>query len=194
MNLEVKYWFWDKGIDKHFCDEVIKTGLEQGTEQGKIGDENELNKRIRNSKTAFMSPPWIYNQIEPFFEDANLQAGWNYDIEKFESCQFTMYEGGENHHYDWHLDMGRSPYQSGFCKGLIRKLSMVILLNDPSEFEGGNLQFDYREPRDPGTTEYKFQQAGSIVVFPGFIWHRVLPVTKGTRYSLVIWATGKMFK
>ena len=47
MNLGVKYWFWDKGIDKHFCDEVIKTGLEQGTEQGKIGDENELNKRIR---------------------------------------------------------------------------------------------------------------------------------------------------
>ena len=35
---------------------------------------------------------------------------------------------------------------------------------------------------------------GSIVIFPSYIWHRVSPVTKGTRLSLVQWNLGPGFK
>ena len=35
---------------------------------------------------------------------------------------------------------------------------------------------------------------GSVIVFPSFVWHRVTPVTKGTRYSLVLWTCGQPFR
>jgi len=41
-------------------------------------------------------------------------------------------------------------------------------------------------------TEIKSQ--GSLVIFPSFVQHRVKPVTKGTRYSLVIWSLGQPYK
>ena len=81
-----------------------------------------------------------------------------------------------------------------------RKLSVTCQLSDSSEYEGGELEFDYRNyspnKRDELTHVMKAKPAlkkGSIVVFPSFVWHRVRPVTKGTRYSLVVWNLGYPF-
>ncbi len=79
--------------------------------------------------------------------------------------------------------------------GKIRKLSVTVSLNDSSEYEGGNLEFDlgpHRKDRYFRCNE--IGPKGSVIVFPSFIPHRVLPVTKGTRYSLVCWSLGAPFR
>ena len=76
---------------------------------------------------------------------------------------------------------------------------MTVSLSDPEEYEGGRLQFCFREDFEPGA-EPRYVECteilpkGSIVVFPSNTWHRVTPVTKGTRHSLVLWSLGYPFK
>ncbi len=79
--------------------------------------------------------------------------------------------------------------------GKIRKLSVTVSLNDPSEYDGGTLKFDlgpHRADRYHVCEEIK--PKGSIVVFPSHLYHQVTPVTRGTRYSLVCWNLGPPFK
>ena len=82
--------------------------------------------------------------------------------------------------------------------GKIRKISMIVSLSEPTDYEGGQLEFDpINEDHDSGRNVLECQEIkprGSVVVFPSFVWHRVKPVTKGTRYSLVIWNIGYPFK
>lgn len=201
MNLDIKYWSWQKGLPSYFCKDVIKHGLKQEqkeavtreTELGEVSLKTQ-HEHVRKNKVAWLEDPWIYDHVNHFIEDANLQAGWDFEYSKIETCQFTTYYGEDKNFYNWHVDMGTKPYTQGFCKGLIRKLSAVVLLNDPSEFEGGELQFDTRDIRDESIFTANLTESGSIVVFPSFLWHRVSPVVKGTRYSLVLWACGKKFK
>ena len=75
------------------------------------------------------------------------------------------------------------------------KLSVTINLSGDENYEGGNLKFDF----GPNTQGERFIECteirpkGSIIVFPSFTYHQVTPVTKGTRYSLVMWICGKPF-
>ena len=85
--------------------------------------------------------------------------------------------------------------------GRIRKLSMTCQLTDGSEYKGGELEFDFRnyDPHMRDESKHRIQckeilPKGSIIVFPSFVWHRVKPVTSGTRYSLVVWHLGRPFK
>lgn len=200
MNLQNKIWFKDIGLPKYFCDIVLKHGLNkeilEGLTQGVEDNPTKKNlieqkKTIRNSNISWLNDQWIYNEITPFIKDANISSNWNFDVETFQDCQFTIYKN--TNFYDWHMDMTSKAHTHGPYVGKLRKLSMSILLNDPSEFEGGNLQFDYKENNNR-ITEFRFFKQGSCVVFPSFLWHRVTPVTRGVRYSLVIWVLGKPFK
>ena len=89
--------------------------------------------------------------------------------------------------------------QQGYpSHGKVRKLSVTLTLSDPKEYKGGDLEFDFRnlEPDKPTKTNRckGILPKGSLIVFPGFVWHRVRPVKKGTRYSLVVWNLGWPFK
>ena len=72
----------------------------------------------------------------------------------------------------------------------IRKLTAVMLLSDPTDYEGGKLEF-YAGPDDPASP---ISKKGSVVVFDSNAWHRVEPVTKGVRRTLVMWAVGPQFR
>ena len=107
---------------------------------------------------------------------------------------------GINQFYDWHCDSWESPYAAPDNKdtnGKIRKLSVTCSLSDPKDYKGGELEFDFRN-MDPDKQSIRkcaeISSRGSIVVFPSHVWHRVKPVTKGIRYSLVIWNLGYPFK
>ena len=82
--------------------------------------------------------------------------------------------------------------------GKIRKLSVTCSLSDPSEYTGGELEFNFNDPEKTKKQNIRkcieILPKGSICVFPSFVWHRVCPVKKGTRYSLVIWNLGESFK
>ena len=81
--------------------------------------------------------------------------------------------------------------------GKVRKLSMTCSLTNPNDYKGGELEFDFRNQDKCGKKFFRkcteILSKGSIVVFPSFVWHRVNPITKGTRYSLVTWNLGRPF-
>ena len=73
---------------------------------------------------------------------------------------------------------------------------MTINLSEPGSYEGGNLKFDYG-PHIKGERYHEcteIRPKGSVIVFPSYLYHQVTPVTKGTRYSLVMWSLGHPFR
>jgi PKHD-type hydroxylase len=217
MNLSYYYWYFKSAIPNKICNDIITYGLQQEEKlaiTGSVGknrnlNENPLNeeeiidlKKKRNSNIAWLNDRWIYKEIQPYVHEANRLAKWNFDWDFSESCQFTKYK--LNQYYDWHCDSWDIPYdtpQDLNKHGKIRKLSVTCQLTDGSEYKGGELQFDYRnyEPNIRKENKHvitvkEILPKGSVVVFPSFVWHRVKPVTKGTRYSLVIWNLGYPFK
>jgi PKHD-type hydroxylase len=210
MNLFNYYWYFKSAIPPKICDDIIKYGLSKNEMMARTGgfDNEKLSekevkdiKRKRNSDLVWLNDPWIYRELHPYIHEANRNAGWNFEWHRSESCQFTKYK--LNQYYDWHCDSWNKPYDKPNTEehGKIRKLSMTCQLTDGSEYEGGELEFDFRsyEPhmRDESIHVIKAKEIlpkGSIIVFPSFVWHRVKPVTKGVRYSLVMWNLGYPFK
>jgi PKHD-type hydroxylase len=189
--------------------------------RSELGDKTadvEKDRYVRDSQVSWLDDRWIYDLIHPFLRTANKEAGWNFEWDYSEAFQFTKYNKGG--FYGWHADgnscnfgkykriiPGVSPknadgtYPSGYTinpnmVGKVRKLSMTINLNKPGEYEGGNLKFDFG-PHAQGRRFHEcteIRPQGSIIVFPSFVYHQVTPVTRGTRYSMVLWSLGQPFK
>ena len=211
MNLQNYYYYFQSALTPRFCDELVKYGKLQQEQialtggqtekvnKGKPLDDKDILdlKKKRDSNIAWLNDRWIYKEIQPFIHQANRLANWNFDWDFSESCQFTKYGPGQ--HYGAHCDSWESPYANADNKdtfGKIRKLSVTCSLSDPSEYEGGELEFQFRNQDDPTPKKkgVEILPRGSICVFPSFVWHEVKPVTKGVRYSLVIWSLGYPFR
>tara|TARA_R100000935_G_scaffold15327_1_gene30578 strand:- start:1685 stop:2320 length:636 start_codon:yes stop_codon:yes gene_type:complete len=211
MNLENNFWYFKSVLTPRFCDDLIKYSLNKKEKMARTGgynknkklSKNEINnmQKKRKSDVVWLSEPWIYKEIQPYVHIANKNAGWNFEWNRSESCQFTKYK--LNQYYGWHCDSDTKTYNKPgeLDHGMIRKLSVTCQLTDGSEYKGGDLEFDFRnyDPplRDEKNHVIKAPQAlakGSVIVFPSFLWHRVKPVTEGTRYSLVMWNLGYPFK
>lgn len=154
---------------------------------GGSGSAGEENKTIRSSRISWMtfdektSP--IFYHLGKVIATANAKI-FNYDLTGFDAIQCGIYSAGDQDHYDWHCDSGPT------VDGAQRKLSISILLDDPSTFEGGMLQVKLMNDA-PITLD---QQLGRALMFPSYTLHRVTPVTKGIRRSLVIWVVGPDFR
>jgi len=143
------------------------------------------NNGIRESEIKWMHSDdksfWVYEKLSQYIQQAN-NALWKFNLQSIvDSIQYTVYyEGGG--HYDWHVDIG---------PGLInhRKISLTIQLSDSNEYEGGDLEIwtggDFK------TIERK---QGCAILFPSFLMHRITPITKGIRRSLVLWVGGESYK
>jgi len=209
MNLQNYFWFFKKAVPDHICDDIIKYGLqtrEQMAVTGGYGDATQLNqqqvkdlKKKRDSNIVWLAENWIYKELHPYIRQANTNAGWNFQWDYSEACQFTKYNKGQ--YYDWHCDGWGGSYNKPNdpqSHGKIRKLSVTLSLSDNKDYKGGELEFDMRN-KDPDKKRNtmickQIRPKGSMVIFPSFVWHRVRPVTKGSRYSLVIWNLGWPFK
>ena len=116
---------------------------------------------------------------------ANQQAGWNFEVDAAESMQIGKYSKGC--FYDYHTDGdGVTIYdepENNWLHNKTRKLSMTILLNE--NYEGGEFKFF---GDDEETT--RISEKGTVIVFPSYLNHCVEEITKGTRYSLVVWFLG----
>jgi len=160
MNLSNYYWYFKSALTPRFCDEVIKYALQQKETMaitGGYGRDRDLTKKPldkeevrnlkykRNSDLVWLNDTWIYKEIHPFVHEANRRAGWNFEWDRSESCQFTKYKQGQ--YYDWHCDGWDKVYkrkEGDPDNGKIRKLSMTCQLTDGSEYSGGELEFDFR--------------------------------------------------
>jgi len=209
MNLKNYYYYFKSAVPHQICDDIIKLALSKKEKLAMTGgltsiksNEDLYNLKLkRNSNIVWLNDNWIYNEIHPYVHEANRQAGWNFQWDWSESCQFTKYK--LNQYYDWHCDSWDETYNAPNTPshGKIRKLSMTLQLTDGSEYKGGELEFDFKQYapalRDEAKHLIKCKEIlpkGSIIVFPSFVWHRVKPVTSGTRYSLVCWNLGHPFK
>ena len=219
MILKDYYWYFQSALPPRIVDQIIQTGLskkEQFATTGEVRDKVLKNEKLtddeiknvqktRNSNVVWLDENWIYREIQPFLDEANRNAGWNFEWDWSEPCQFTKY--GVEQYYGWHCDGFDRPYGDEEpnlqLRGKVRKLSMTISLSDPSEYDGGNLEFDFRNYSNPDDEKERLDRMkecteirpkGSIVVFPSYVFHRVTPVTRGTRYSLVCWSVGKPFR
>ena len=114
--------------------------------------------------------------------EGNVKNQWDFFLNSHEAVQFAVYNEGQ--HYNWHVDTFLLSGQQ-----LDRKVTVVCLMNDPSEFEGGVLELQFH-----GKTYTPMLRKGSIIVFPAYILHRVTPVTHGVRKSAVMWLSGPAFK
>ena len=203
MIQKYKYWYFNNVLTKRFCNELIAYGNSKRTTKALIGGEAEGTiskkeaRKIRDSNVTFLDELWIYKEIHPYLNNANKNSGWNYQWDWSEPCQFTKYK--LNQYYEWHQDGGGEPYRdskSSNFKGKIRKLSMICSLSDPADYEGGTLEIQPRDEKDPNKIIIcdQLKPRGSVVVFPSYLYHRVKHVTKGLRYSLVMWSIGHPFK
>ena len=149
---------------------------------------DKLDTSIRKSKIKWLHPEadtteWIYERLMDMSLDANWQQ-WGFDLHHIrDSIQYTEYRENEGGEYKWHQDVGAYPLN-------YRKVSIVVQLSDDSEYEGGELQI-MRDSKDPVTLP---KQKGSVILFPSYMLHRVTPVTKGVRKSLVLWVGGSTFR
>lgn len=147
-------------------------------------EDNLVTDHQRRSTTLRAAEPWNWFSgiLYQCGLEGNSKEGWNYLVDTQEQVQFATYEEGQ--HYNWHID---TFLLSG--RPLDRKVTVVCLMNDPSEFEGGELQFNVHGQYF--TAELK---KGSYIAFPSFILHRVTPVTKGVRKTATLWLSGPAFK
>ena len=190
-------WQFTESLPLKFCQEVIDYAKTQSSSFGLTGDqkENSIKKyKKRKSKVIWLEEAWIYKMLCPYVSSANISLNLNYNINTSETPQFTIYEVGQ--YYGWHQDDFPEPYPSDHVlirlRNKSRKISATIALNSKGEYEGGDLQLAVDQLENPKREIISpdLNKAGSMVVFPSSTWHRVTPVTKGTRYSLVMWSLG----
>lgn len=167
---------------------------------------DSLNKDKRASKNSWIpTTHWVGGFVWHYIERANRE-NFLYDIRNIDSetMQFTQYDVGE--FYGWHNDAGISSHYKPVSVGnhsegraqdfvnenleLVRKLSFVIQLSNPEDYEGGNLQL----LSEDGKKYFAPRQRGTIIIFDSRTQHRVLKVTKGRRKSLVGWIVGPRWK
>ena len=184
-NVNISYNF-EGAIDKPTCDKIIQLAKDKWITSGTLaGEEN-----VRENEVVWIRDQWVYDLVGPYMAKANDIAEWKYEIHSSEDIQISRYKEGD--FYTWHRD-GKGDHLSVYKEAYrVRKLSMTVMLND--DYEGGEFQFaNYSEEKCNIHTPVP-NKRGTVIVFPSDTEHRVTPVTKGIRYSLVVWFLGPPFK
>lgn len=177
--------WWENGFSENELNWLQARAIRSDA-QAQVGsgiDADELAK-IRRSKVSWMNntpnTEWVFKKLAHIASSLNSQY-YRFDLTGFgEPMQLTHYDQSENGMYGWHQDYGG---------GVSRKLSLVLQLSDPANYEGGNLQV--MTSGDPANVR---KQRGLVAVFPSYVLHQVTPVTQGNRQSLVAWVSGPAFK
>ena len=198
------FYVFPKAVKPDICDQIVedckqnilgKASIKVCSQDGTIVSRND--PEVRKTSIHFIKDKdnKVNKLVWHFLREAN-KIQFNYDLTYFQPIQFGEYKDGG--FYGWHQDDGGDAIDE---PNEIRKLTAVLVVSNPDTFEGGELQFynGDRPMEDMGeitaeqiTNDIKSQ--GSVVVFDSRDWHRVTPVTKGVRHSIVCWTVGPNFK
>jgi PKHD-type hydroxylase len=180
---QTNYYWFEKGFSSEEVDKIVKESENFAFERATtVGDDRDS---IRKSRIKWLPYDgfweWVIDRLSNQVQEANNSI-WKFDLSCIlDNIQYTEYEGNGGH-YDWHLDIGPGGISH-------RKVSIVVQLSDPSEYQGGVLQIKN------GTNEFDVPLGkGNVVIFPSFLLHRVTPLTSGNRKSLVLWVGGGHYK
>lgn len=183
--------YWEDFLSDQEINRILTAPEWDTLENAVVGgqdDKSVLNTDIRTSEVAWMRKnAWnepLWERLSTVVAEVNRRY-FHFDLSGFyEPFQLGMYKEENQGHYSWHTDMAMSD------NNVPRKLSMSLLLSDPSEFEGGNLEIKGIND-EPMNLELR---KGRAWFFPSWVLHRVSPVTRGVRKSLVVWVGGPPFK
>ena len=179
-----EYWVFEKIVPEKVCDAIMDFGDALPLQQGVVFQG--LKPEVRDSSISWIEPnSWITGLCNHYINISNAEADWNVNLSYTSAPQYTVYEEGM--FYEFHTDSEDSSQRPE--DGTQRKLSLSMQLNDPSEYEGGELRFQHHGT-DETFSEPQFAHKGSVIVFPSHLRHEVTKVTKGTRKSLVAWCRG----
>ncbi len=180
----VEFVYYEGLFLPHEINQIRALWDKDKTIKAELSGNEKYNDELRKSSVMFLENQpeneWIYRKLTGLAINCNNQR-FHFDLLGFQQeLQLTRYSTDD--HFDWHLDFGSGGIST-------RKLSMTIQLSDEDAYEGGDLQFMINQrivnaPRKKGT----------IIIFPSFILHRVTPITKGTRQSIVGWVAGPPFR
>ena len=142
--------------------------------------ESRVDYGVRRTRIKSIPPNpeylWIFERLGNVAGQAN-RATFRFQLDGQMSVDVLEYD--PKGFFDWHVDIGAGVFST-------RKLSMITFLTPPEAYEGGHLLFmDQGEP-------LKLAQ-GTSIIFPSYMLHKVEPVTRGTRHTLVSWAHGPSF-
>ena len=170
------------------CQMIIEAGRAEPRHNASVGQALEkggiVDTKTRTSHISwipFKTMPEMYKDIETMMKKTNGNHFGFDGMQITEQAQYTEYPSGG--FYDWHMDSDVNFVH----EPTVRKISMTCLLSHESEFEGGELQIVRDE------NKAKLVQ-GQAIFFASFIRHRVAPVTRGVRKSLVMWFGGPPLK
>ena len=169
------------------CQDIINAGHAEKPQTAQVGMNRPgggVDKKKRTTTISwipFKKLPQMYKRVEHQLSLVNLNHFGFENVQITEPAQFTEYPKGG--FYDWHMDLD----VLGLHEPPVRKISMTCLLSNPSEFTGGELEF-MEKNKIPNLKQ------GQAIFFASFLRHRVAPVKKGTRRSLVMWFGGQPFK
>lgn len=189
MYSQNRWLYYTEAIDKITCEKIISLADDKWmTSETIAGAEN-----VRENEVVWIKDQWVYDTIWPYMAEANEEAGWKYNIHCSENIQISRYKEGD--FYSWHKD-GKGDHLSIYTENnpilqnRVRKLSMSVILNN--DYDGGDFQFTNYN-KEKCEFETLSGATGSVLVFPSDLEHRVKPVTRGIRYSLVAWFLGPPF-
>lgn len=176
------FLWWDGAFTVEEIDQ-LRAMASNATSDAYVGD-GQQNPELRRSQVQWINPrehAWVFDRLAHVVSTLNAQH-YNFDLTGFgEDIQLTNYKAEQQGTYGWHQDFG--------AKSISRKLSLVLQLSDPAQYEGGQLEL--MTQTDPARIE---KRRGLITVFPAWVVHRVTPVTQGSRQSLVAWISGPQFR
>lgn len=182
----VDYFWFEKLFTEDEVDRIVALWREEASEKaGVTGEDGNLYQDdLRKSSVISIGPTektmWIYQKLSDAVIHGNNER-YGFDLIGYKDfLQLTQYTEGE--FFDWHLDFGTKDVST-------RKISITVQLSDESEYEGGELQF---MTNNKAVTAPKTK--GTAIMFPSFIMHRVTPITKGVRRSIVGWASGPSYR
>jgi PKHD-type hydroxylase len=190
------FMVFENAVSTELCNQAINRFAKEDFKAGLVGGHGvgQFDGQTRNSDIQWANK---YDVLEciltRFIMQANQEALWDFDITSPELVQIGKYKPDQ--FYGQHMDCfvkGSDVISTGNGNAVIvpmlsqRKISASLLLNDESEYEGGDLKIL--------DETVKTKKQGSIIVFPSFMAHQVTPVTKGVRYSAVCWMAGPKWK
>ena len=178
----MSYFLWDEGVSHKECQSIIDEYKDVSFKEGQTGSNDP---KVRNNLVHWIETnSLIARAMFQFILEANNKY-FKYIIDGYEQVQLSKYE--IDGFYDWHKDAVHTNTELE----PVRKLALSINLSDPESYEGG--EFEFFDGHNKSLDPMKNKQ-GAVVVFDCLDWHRVKPVIKGSRYSLVMWAIGPRFK
>ena len=168
------------------CDKLIQALDTEELKEGElVGDYTDgiINKNVRQTLNIDFRDENLFVKLNNAIKLANEQY-FNYDIDSIDTLRFLKYGIGGT--YNWHTDYGRHE-----CS--MRKLTAIIQLSDGNDYEGGDFEFGLTDKEGNGLIKGN-RTKGCLIVFPSFLSHRVTPITKGKRYSIITWMEGDTFR